>query len=71
MSEVQDLEQKLKTLREEKIESLRGRDEALRSSQITLSTIDEYIHTKCLLAGYGLSIDNQVEIQKLIKVLHN
>ena len=59
----------LKALRNEKAHAQRERDEALKDSQLTIGAINEYIQTRDLLDEYGLSINNEAEIHKLVKVL--
>ena len=69
MTEQQSLEQELKALRNEKAHAQRERDEALKGSQLTIGAINEYIQTRDLLDEYGLSINNEAEMHKLVKML--
>ncbi|MDQ3970457.1 MAG: hypothetical protein M3227_02075, partial [Thermoproteota archaeon] len=72
IEEKQRLEQEIKTLREKKMSAQNECDEALRSSSITIHTLHEYMHLReCLLEEYGLSIDDDDTLPKLINVISN
>jgi outer membrane murein-binding lipoprotein Lpp len=66
------LEQEIKTLRETKLSAQNECDEALRSSSITIDTLHEYMRLReCLLEEYGLSIDDDNTLPKIINVISN
>jgi outer membrane murein-binding lipoprotein Lpp len=72
IEEKQRLEQEIKTLRETKLSAQNECDEALRSSNITIDTLHEYMRLReCLLEEYGLSIDDDDTLPKLINVISN
>src|SRR5918994_5390340 len=72
IEEKQRLEQEIRTLRETKLSAQNECDEALRSSSITIDTLHEYMHLReCLLEEYGLSIDDDDTLPKLINVISN
>src|ERR687890_218997 len=72
IEEKQRLEQEIKTLRETKMGAQNECDEALRSSSITIHTLHEYMRLReCLLEEYGLSIDDDDTLPKLINVISN
>ena len=72
IEEKQRLEQEIKTLRETKLSAQNECDEALRSSGITIHTLHEYMRLReCLLEEYGLSIDDDDTLPKLINVISN
>ena len=66
------LEQEIRTLRETKLSAQNECDEALRSSSITIDTLHEYMRLReCLLEEYGLSIDDDNTLPKIINVISN
>jgi outer membrane murein-binding lipoprotein Lpp len=72
IEEKQRLEQEIRTLRETKLSAQNECDEALRSSSITIDTLHEYMRLReCLLEEYGLSIDDDDTLPKLINVISN
>ena len=72
IEEKQRLEQEIKTLRETKLSAQNECDEALRSSSITIDTLHEYRRLReCLLEEYGLSVDHDDTLPKLINVISN
>jgi hypothetical protein len=72
IEEKQRLEQEIKTLRETKLSAQNECDEALRRSCITIDTLHEYMRLReCLLEEYGLSIDDDDTLPKLINVISN
>ena len=72
IEEKQRLEQEIRTLRETKPSAQNECDEALRSSSITIDTLHEYMRLReCLLEEYGLSIDDDDTLPKLINVISN
>jgi outer membrane murein-binding lipoprotein Lpp len=72
VKEKQRLEQEIKTLRETKLSAQNECDEALRSSNITIDTLHEYMRLReCLLEEYSLSIDDDDTLPKLINVISN
>jgi hypothetical protein len=72
IEEKQRLEQEIITLRETKLSAQNECDEALRSSNITIDTLHEYMRLReCLLEEYSLSIDDDDTLQKLINVISN
>jgi outer membrane murein-binding lipoprotein Lpp len=71
IEEKQRLEQEIRTLRETKLSAQNECDEALRSSNITIDTLHEYMRLReCLLEEYSLSIDDDT-LPKLINVISN
>src|ERR671915_873949 len=72
IEEKQRLEQEIKTLRKTKLSAQNECDEALRSSSITIHTLHEYMRLReSLLEEYGLSIDDNDTLPKLINVISN
>lgn len=76
IEEKQCLEQEIRTFRETKLSAQNECDEALRSSNITIDTLHEYMRLReCLLEEYGLSIDEEGEeegdLPKIINVISN
>jgi hypothetical protein len=72
IEEKQRLEQEIITLRETKLSAQNECDEALRSSNITIDTLHEYMRLReCLLEEYSLSIDDDDTLSKLINVISN
>jgi hypothetical protein len=65
------LEQELRTLRETKARVQSECDEALRTSSITSEFLHEYIRSRECLEEYGLSIDGEGDLLKLINVINN
>jgi hypothetical protein len=65
------LEQELRTLRETKARVQSECDEALRTSSITSEFLHEYIRSRECLEEYGLSIDREGDLLKLINVINN
>jgi hypothetical protein len=69
--ERQKLEQELKILRRDQGIAKKEQEEALKKSQITIRTINEFISLKDMLSKLGLSFDNLPEIDMIAKVLNN
>ncbi len=69
--ERQKTEQELKILRRDQVIAKKEREEALKNSQITISTINEFIGLKDMLSKIELSFDNLPEIDRMARVLSN
>ncbi|MDQ3869009.1 MAG: hypothetical protein M3250_05565, partial [Thermoproteota archaeon] len=65
------LEQEIRALRETKARVQSECDEALRTSSITIGFLHEYIRSRECLEEYGLSIDGEGDLLKLINVINN
>ncbi len=71
VKEKQSLEQELRTLRETKARVQSECNEALRTSSITIDVLHEYMRLRECLEQYGLSIDEEGDLLKLINVIYN
>jgi hypothetical protein len=69
--ERQKLEQELKILRRDQGIAKKEQEEALKKSQITIRTVNEFISLKGMLSKLGFSFDNLPEIDMIAKVLNN
>jgi hypothetical protein len=70
IEERQNLEQELKILRRDQVNAMKEQEEALKNSQITIRTINEFIGLKDMLSKFGLSFDNLPEIDRMARVLN-
>jgi hypothetical protein len=68
--ERQHLEQELKILRRDQVIARKEQEEALKNSQITIRTINEFIGLKDMLSKFELSFDNLPEIDRMARVLN-
>jgi outer membrane murein-binding lipoprotein Lpp len=72
IKEKQSLEQEVKTLKETAVSAQSECDEALKRSSITVDILHEYKRLKeSLVEQYGLSIDSEDDLRKVIKVIYN
>jgi hypothetical protein len=72
IKEKQSLEQEVKTLKETAVSAQSECDEALKRSSITVDILHEYRRLReILVEQYGLSIDSEDDLPKVINVIYN